>query len=61
MLNDYIIPGLRAVKQDIEALAPECEVGPNNILLTSRYIGHVGGLKNLKKKKIGHIGGRQLS
>lgn len=27
MLNDYIIPGLRAVKQDIEALAPDCEVG----------------------------------
>ncbi|XP_078365264.1 RAB11-binding protein RELCH homolog isoform X2 [Oculina patagonica] len=25
VLNDYIIPGLRAVKQDIEALAPECE------------------------------------
>lgn len=26
VLNDYIIPGLRAVKQDIEALAPDCEV-----------------------------------
>jgi len=25
VLNDYIIPGLRAVKQDIEALAPDCE------------------------------------
>lgn len=25
VINDYIIPGLRAVKQDIEALAPDCE------------------------------------
>lgn len=25
VLNDYIIPGLRAVKQDIEVLAPDCE------------------------------------
>ena len=31
VINDYIIPGLRAVKQDIEALAPDCEVATSHI------------------------------
>lgn len=66
VLNDYIIPGLRAVKQDIEALAPDCEVLKtflfflrDQLLFVSKFLSLIFGrkpficfLKNVKWKRI---------